>query len=360
VARRCLDLSDRSRRSVISEVAYRQVVCFLAMILAAAAPGCGERTSSGTSPTSAAPGSVRSGNMQVPDRIAQSQVAAPGENVIEKSPGQPLPEDWFEDVTTASGIDFRYRNGQEGGLFYILETLGGGAALLDYDRDGDLEIFLTGGGTISSTPPRVTGLPSAFFRNEGRLRFADVTTSARLETPGDYSHGCFATDFDCDGYADILVTAYGRCRLFQNLGDGTFSDVSTIAKLESPGWWTAAAWGDIDRDGLPDLFVTGYLKWSPEKDQPCLSKKKQREVCGPNRYHAADDRVYRNRGDGTFEDVSQPIGLLFGGNGLGVVAADINSDSLLDFYVANDETDNFLYLGGSVWARRREHGRRRG
>lgn len=256
-----------------------------------------------------------------------------------------LPDDWFEDVTPASGIDFVYRNGREGGHFYILESLGGGAALFDYDRDGDVEVFLTGGGTIDVSPPRIGGLPSALFRNEGGLRFSSVTASAGLDVPGDYSHGCIIADYDTDGYADVLVTAYGRCRLFRNQGDGTFDEVATVAGLETPGWWTAAAWGDVDQDGLADLFVTGYLKWSPETDQPCWNATRQREVCSPTRYPAANDRLYRNRGDGAFEDVSTRTGLQPGGNGLGVVAADINGDGRVDFYVANDESDKFLYFG---------------
>lgn len=258
-----------------------------------------------------------------------------------------LAGDWFEDVTRDSGVDFVYRNGREGEHFYILESLGGGAALFDYDRDGDVEIFLTGGGTLRAVPPRIGGLPSALYRNEGRFRFSCVTASAGLDVPGDYSHGCVTADYDADGYVDLLVTSYGRCRLYRNQGDGTFDDVSTVARLEGQGWWTAAAWGDVDRDGLADLFITGYVEWTPETDQPCWNSTRQREVCSPTGYPAADDRLYRNRGDGGFDDISTRSGLRPGGNGLGVVATDINGDGRVDFYVANDESDNFLYLGRS-------------
>ena len=255
-----------------------------------------------------------------------------------------LADDWFEDVTAASGVNFAYRNGQSGGHFYILESLGGGAAVFDFDRDGNVDLFLTGGGTIDHES-KIFGLPSALYRNDGQPHFQDVSVSAGVANPGDYSHGCFLTDFDCDGFADVFVTAYGRCRLFQNRGDGSFEDISTLSGLDGSGWWTAAAWGDVDRDGLPDVFVTGYLEWSPDTDQKCHNATRQREVCGPNRFPAANDRLYRNRGDGSFEDMTSRVGLKSGGNGLGVVAAQINGDNFLDFYVANDESENFLYLG---------------
>ncbi|MDB5388911.1 MAG: hypothetical protein JWM11_4557 [Planctomycetaceae bacterium] len=326
--------------SYVFRRSHRASVAIVATLIGAFLSGCRERQEPDSFPAVAAPTKSAQKLPQVSDRVNFTDPkSAPNTGDRVHS------DDWFEDVTAASGVNFTYRNGQEGGQFYILESLGGGAAVLDFDRDGDLEVFLTGGGTISGTPPQIRGLASALFRNEGQLHFTDVTLNARLTAPGDYSHGCFAADFNCDGYADILVTAYGRCRLFRNQGDGTFDDVSASAAIDSPGWSTAAAWGDIDRDGFPDLFVTEYLKWSPETDRPCWNSTQQREVCSPNRYPAADDRCYRNRGDGTFEDMTRRVGLSPGGNGLGVIAAEINGDGLLDFYVANDETDNFLYLG---------------
>ena len=256
-----------------------------------------------------------------------------------------LADDWFEDTTSSSGIDFRYKNGQESAHYFILESLGGGAAVLDYDRDENVDVFLNGGGTISGTPAEIRGLPSALFRNSGASRFSNHTAESGLDTAGDYSHGCFVSDYDCDGFPDLLVTAWGRCRLFHNLGDGMFRDVTGTASLDHPDWSTGAAWGDIDRDGFPDLFVTTYLKWSPENDRPCNNADGERDVCGPRSYSPADDRVFRNGADGAFEDISSVVGLRPGGNGLGVVAAEINGDAYVDFYVANDETDNFLYLG---------------
>lgn len=322
-------------------VSFVSLACLLGLVL----PGCGRRQPAESTPVLASP--VQSAAVVSPVSMVRDPAETDSETRTNRVASPPLAGDWFEDVTAASGVSFQYHNGQESGHFYILESLGGGAGILDYDRDGNLDILLTGGGTIAGAPPRIAGLPSALFRNSGQLRFLDVTQHAGLATAGDYSHGCFTTDFDCDGCADLLVTAYGRCRLFRNQGDGTFADVSASAAVHEPGWWTAAAWGDVDGDGLPDLLVTGYLKWTPETDQSCWNSTGQREVCSPTRFLSADDRCYRNRGDGTFEDITSRAGLVAGGNGLGVVAAEINGDGIVDFYVANDETDNFLYIGGA-------------
>lgn len=254
-------------------------------------------------------------------------------------------DDWFEEVTSASGLQSVYRNGQESNQRFIIESLGGGVALIDYDCDGDLDAFLSGGGFIETNPITIRGLPGKLFRNDAEFQFVDVSARAAVTVEGDYSHGCFGADYDNDGFQDLLVTCYGRCRLFRNQGDGSFEEVSQAAGLVRENWWTGAAWGDIDHDGFADLMVTGYVDWSPELDRPCHNSKQQRDVCSPNRYRPADDYLFRNQGNGTFSDISKQVGMIAGGNGLGVVAADINADRLVDFYVANDESDNFLYLG---------------
>ncbi len=270
---------------------------------------------------------------------------ADSENSSVKSSEPIRDDDWFEDVTNTSGILSTYRNGQEAGHLFILESLGGGAGLFDFDRDGNLDVFLTGGGSITGAKPELQGLPSALFRNAEGWQFSNVTSAAHVDRPGDYSHGCCAVDYDNDGFSDLLVTAYGRCRLFRNQGDGSFDEVSDAAGIDRVGWWTGAAWGDVDHDGFSDLLVTAYVEWSPATDRPCRNSKNQREVCSPNRYAPANDCLYRNRGDGTFVEAGREFGLVTGGNGLGVIAAELNGDGLVDFYVANDESDNFLYLG---------------
>ncbi len=254
--------------------------------------------------------------------------------------------DWFEDVTERTGVQFRYHNGRDAGRYTILETVGGGVALIDFDRDGDVDLFCTGGGTIESDSNVVSGLPSALFRNEGNFRFVDVTQSAGLAEAGDYSHGCAVCDFDRDGYPDLFVTCYGRSRLYHNETTGRFADVTDAAGLSFRAWSTAACWGDVDRDGWPDLFVSAYLDWIPEFDEFCGDRRKNiRESCLPQNYPPAQDRLFRNRGDGTFEEITQSAKLSIRERGLGVLAADIDEDGWIDFYVANDAGPNQLYLG---------------
>lgn len=256
-----------------------------------------------------------------------------------------IDNDWFEDITGPSGVDFTYRNGQPGNNFFILESLGGGVALLDYDGDGDLDLFIAGGGTISRSPAVIRGLPCAMYRNTGDWTFVDVTQESGLDDAGHYSHGCAVGDFDGDGWPDLVLCCYGGCRLYRNTGDGHFRDVTQASGIALDGWNTAAVWADIDRDGLPDLYVARYLQWAPEIAATCRNRSGQREICSPGRYQGADDRLFRNRGDGTLEDITTQAGIEPAGNGLGVVAADFNADSRIDFYVANDETNNRLYLG---------------
>ena len=184
------------------------------------------------------------------------------------------------------------------------------------------------------------------FRNRGDWVFADCSREAGIGIAENYSHGCAVADFDGDGFPDLFVCGYGRSWLFQNQGDGSFLLIHSDSGLVVDGWSTAAAWADVDNDGFADLYVARYLRWSPKTDRICTNRQGVREVCSPRKFPSADDRLFRIRGDGTFEDISARAGLRPGGNGLGVVAADLNGDGWIDFYVANDETDNFLYLGG--------------
>ncbi len=262
-------------------------------------------------------------------------------------PRQPAADDWLLDVTKRSGIDFRYRNGEEGQQFTILETVGGGVAMIDYDNDDDLDLFFPGGGIIDAAPIRVAGLPGALYRNDGNWKFVDVTREAGLADAGDYSHGSSVADFDRDGFADLFVSCYGRNRLYRNDGRGHFIDVTEQAGLDFNGWSTASAWGDVDRDGWPDLFVANYLAWQPVDNDYCgTTNPRIPDVCPPQKYPPTPNRLFRNRGDGGFEDISHHSGIDEPGKALGVVAADINADGWLDFYVANDVIANRLHLGG--------------
>lgn len=272
-----------------------------------------------------------------------------GRNVTkEPNPRPSRDDDWFEDVTAKTGIRFTYRNGREADEYTLLETVGGGAALLDFDQDGDLDIFLTGGGQFTGNPLQVKGWPHAFFRNEGNWRFTDDTEHVGLASAGDYSMGCAVGDYNRDGFPDLYVTCYGKDELWKNENGRYFVNVTMEAELNFSGWSTGAAWADYDGDGHLDLYVAGYADWSPEtRESWCGDKANQvRDCCGPGVYAGAPDRLFRNRGDGKFDDVTGPAKLQQNGHGLGVLAADLNNDGWIDFYVANDTDPNNLYWGG--------------
>lgn len=258
----------------------------------------------------------------------------------------PQPDDWFDDVTDRSGVRFTHRNGREAGRYYMIESFGGGVAVIDYDRDGDCDLFLPGGGTISRDDPvAIGGLPSALFRNEGDWQFVDVANASGVAGPPDYSQGCAVSDFDADGFPDLFLCCYGRCRLYHNLGDGTFSEVAASAQLSRNEWATAAVFADFDLDGLPDLLVARYADWSPAQDVKCVERG-ARDLCPPTSYEGTTCLAFRNSGDGVFDDWSERLGLSGKVRGLGIVAADLNLDGRVDIYVASDVTANQLYLGG--------------
>jgi hypothetical protein len=257
----------------------------------------------------------------------------------------PADTDWFEDVTSRTGIDFIYRNGREGEHYTILETVGGGAALFDFDGDGDLDIYLAGGGDIGKDGFKISGRGGRLYRNDGDWKFTDVTAGSGLDAAPRYSHGCTVADYDRDGAPDLLVTGYGGCSLYRNRGAGKFEDVAPQLGLPQEGWFTAAAWGDIDHDGRPDLYLASYLDWTPDPHEWCGNRAEGlRDVCPPQDYRDGSHRLFRNT-EKRFEELTQSAGLRADGKGLGVVAADLNLDGQLDFYVANDAGPNFLYLG---------------
>src|SRR5262245_3415 len=196
------------------------------------------------------------------------------------SPGPPEPgaepadngPPYFEDLTGASGVNMTYRNGAEAGHFTLLESLGGGVGLIDYDRDGLLDIFVTGGGHFNKDR-QILGYPNRLFRNEGNWHFRDVTAEVGLPVEGSlfYSHGCAVGDYNNDGWRYLLVPGYGRMALYRN-NHGKFEDVTEAAGLtdqRDPHWSTSAAWADLNGDGHLDLFVVHYVNWSFKNHPPC-------------------------------------------------------------------------------------------
>jgi hypothetical protein len=263
------------------------------------------------------------------------------------SDNTPRPDDWFEDVTPQTGVRFAYRNGRDAGRYFLIESFGGGAALVDYDRDGDIDIFVTGGGTIAAAPAnQIGGLPPTLQRNEGAWQFTDVTAAAGFSIPTDYSQGCAVCDFNIDGFPDLFICCFGRSRLYRNQGDGTFLEAADESTLPSRGFATAAAFGDLDRDGLPDLFVARYNDWTVESDIPCYNSQGIRDLCGPSTYPGTTCQFFHNEGNGQFAEWSERIGLKSNVRGLGVIAADLNGDGWIDFYVTSDESPKQLYWGG--------------
>ncbi|HVW02097.1 MAG TPA: CRTAC1 family protein, partial [Planctomycetaceae bacterium] len=249
----------------------------------------------------------------------------------------------FDDRTAESGVEFTYRNGHEAGKAAILESLGGGVAVLDFDLDGALDLFLPGGGGYRGERA-LFGLPAGMFRNLGDWKFVPVVEQAGLPAAKYYTHGASVGDYDADGFPDVIVTGYGGVQLYHNLGDGTFQETTLETGLTDPLWSSSAAWADFNGDGHLDLYVAHYVNWSFDNDPFCKAPQPGvREICPPRDFKGLPDTLYLSQGDGSFRDASKEGGLRPDGKGLGVVASDLDLDGDTDVYVANDTVANFLY-----------------
>ena len=249
----------------------------------------------------------------------------------------------FVDRATDWNVRFQYENGEAAGIFAILESLGGGVGILDYDRDGRPDLWCVGGGQFAGKPLRPVGRSSGLFRQRGE-RFEPVAAAAAITTANHYQHGVAAVDFDHDGFVDALVTGYGGLQLWRNLGDGTFEDVTSATGLDvDHRWSSSAAWGDFNGDGNLDLYVAHYVDWSPQKDPPCFTHGDLREVCSPLVFDGQSDTIFLADGVGGFQDRSTEMGLADGGKGMSALVADLDLDGDVDIYVGNDTTPKFLY-----------------
>ena len=249
----------------------------------------------------------------------------------------------FTDQTQAAGIHFKHTNGASQQK-YLPETMGAGGLFFDYDNDGFLDIYLVNSGTLSRDAQslRQTNHSDVLYRNNGDGTFVDVTAAAGLQQNYGYGMGCLAADYDNDGDTDLYLTNFGKNQLYQNNGDGTFTDVTSRAGVGDGSWSVSASFGDFNLDGYLDLYVANYLDYQLETAHACFLEGVH-IYCGPHEYPGAHDTLYRNNGDGTFTDVTTRAGLHQAGKGLGTLFTDYNSDGYPDIFVANDAVPDFLY-----------------
>jgi len=249
----------------------------------------------------------------------------------------------FRDVTAAAKITWTHNNLATPEK-YLIETMGGGGAFLDYDQDGLMDIYLVNSGPTPFHKP-ASPIRNALYRNNGDGTFTDVTEKAGV-AGGGFGQGVAVADVNNDGYPDIYVTNFGKNILYINNGDGTFTDATAKAGVAAGGWSTSAAFFDYDNDGYLDLFVCRYLDWDFSKNIFCGdSRPGYRSYCHPDNFKGVSNILYHNNGDGTFTDVTRKAGLQTAdGKALGVVCADFNDDGRVDIFVANDAVRNYLYI----------------
>lgn len=254
----------------------------------------------------------------------------------------------FTDITAASGVRFMHVSPHTSKK-YLLETMGSGVALFDYDNDGRLDIFLVNAAPVTDPTPKGTIPEKAgpkywnrLFHQKADGTFEDMTEKAGVQGFG-FGMGAAVADYDNDGSEDLFVTAYGGNRLYHNNGNGTFTDVTEKAGVAGSGWSTGAAWVDLDNDGLLDLVVLRYVQWDFDDVWCGEHKEGYRAYCHPDTFKPIRPLVYHNDGGGRFTEYGEKIGLSVPGKGLGIGIADYDRDGHVDLFVANDSMPEFLY-----------------
>ncbi len=270
------------------------------------------------------------------------------------------PQPIFTDIAQTSGLNFTHYNGMTGKL-YLPEIMGSGSALFDFDNDGDLDVFIVQGKVLEpnvktdktifpwtdSEPPK-----GRLFRNDLKInkdgtrtiKFTDVTTKSGIVADG-YGFGIATGDINNDGFVDLYICNLESNKLYLNKGDGTFTDITTKSKTDDSRWSISASFFDYDRDGFLDLMVVNYADFNVKDPPDCFAPTSARDYCGPKAFQAVGNSIFRNKGDGTFENVTISSGISKDfGHGLGIVAADLNDDNWIDIYVANDGDPNQLWI----------------
>lgn len=263
--------------------------------------------------------------------------------VIAPAAGGPSRTISFEDVAQQAGIRFVLEN-HPTPQKHLVESMPGGIAAFDYNNDGRTDIFFTNGAVLPSLEKESSKYFNRLYRNDGAMRFTDVTAEAGVHGAG-YSMGAAAGDYDNDGNVDLFVAGVFRNILYRNSGNGRFQDVTAKAGIKSELWAVAGGWFDYDNDGRLDLFVVNYAKWSTSFNRFCGDRARDiRIYCHPKWFHGLPNNLYHNRGDGTFEDVTARSGIgAHVGRGMSVAFADYNSDGHIDAFVTNDNLPNFLF-----------------
>jgi len=317
-------------REIESLMPPGRVTCCLLLLALFGLAGCKPKQSS--APETASPTQASR-----PAPSAPQPEAAPASPTSPARPSGPIQ---FTDVTAQAGIHFKHNSGAFGKK-YLPETMGSGVCFLDYDNDGWQDILLV---NSMDWPGHKSGKSfPALYHNNRDGTFTDVTRQAGLAVEM-YGLGCAVGDYDNDGYDDIYITTVGSNHLFRNLGNGKFADVTAKAGVASPGFSASALWFDYDNDGKLDLFVTHYINWSIETDQYCSLDNKNKSYCTPQTYKGQSSELFRNKGNGTFENVTRRAGLYDPtGKALGVAMLDYDNDGWMDLFVSNDTEPNKLY-----------------
>ncbi len=262
---------------------------------------------------------------------------------VDQPPASAGPTPRFHNVADVAGLRFTHTYPSAGSKYFV-DSAPGGLAVFDYNGDGRPDIFFTNGAATPSLDKPSAAYANRLFRNDGNLRFTDVTDTAGVRGLG-YAMGAAAADYDNDGHVDLFVAGVRENQLLRNRGDGRFEDVTKQSGIASGEWAVAGAWFDYDNDGRLDLMVVHYVQWSIEANRSCGDEGRGVQIyCDPRVFKGLPNRLYRNKGDGTFEDVSAKAGLLAHvGKGMSAAVADFNRDGRPDVFVTNDTVPNFLF-----------------